>query len=669
MSKKIFPLVLSLLLAGVLLASGAPLLQAAGQNAAEEPPTWKLYLPLVGLNFQTENLELTTAWVGRTAETASQAFLPAEAVYFVAELENSYFQTQTLALDWQLDGPCGDRVFTATLALTATHWQQVFTDTLPACEGVFTNTVSLVHQQITTTLVTHFVINQPSQTVIAANQGFDRCRLPSVAQMQAWWQSSPYHTFNVYLGGISFYCSSNPLDAFWLRQVAAQGWSFILTWVGPQAPCTTFKYPMSWDPIIARQQGRKEANAAVATANALGLLGDKTIYYDLESYSGASDACRAAAASFLEGWAERLHELNVRAGAYGAPCTSYITDWAENTPPPDNIWIAHWYTNIYDPKATVWGAPCLPDSMWSNHQRLKQYTGSHYETWGGVTLGIDSDVLDGHVTLLPVSGAASANRDPALVSTTPPIQAFDLLSPEFGWLLQGDRLLLSGDGGLSWADRSPAQASHPLAVEFANARAGWLIHQTAAGLELLHTRDGGLTWQTLPLPAFEVEIAGAWLEFVDAQTGWLALRLPSSSSFSRGLLFATQDGGQTWRERTLPLGEAVHFNDAQHGWVAGGPDGEQFFRSDDGGLTWYATTEGIAGPSAASQGALPGNLLATDFGDDQSGWALTQAGACLGAKAPTGQSLPAGADPLRCWQQTRLWLTHDGGANWREITP
>jgi len=69
------------------------------------------------------------------------------------------------------------------------------------------------------------------------------------------------------------------------------------------------------------------------------------------------------------------------------------------------IWPARWYHNLgsgtYDPTANVWNlGSCIPDAAWSNHQRVRQYEGDHNETWGGLTLAIDSDVLDGVVAIL-----------------------------------------------------------------------------------------------------------------------------------------------------------------------------------------------------------------------------------------------------------------------------
>ena len=73
-----------------------------------------------------------------------------------------------------------------------------------------------------------------------------------------------------------------------------------------------------------------------------------------------------------------------------------------------------------------------------------------------------------------------------------------------------------------------------------------------------------------------------WIE----ETAWLSLKMRSGSSFSLGRLFYTEDGGETWQERTLPLGGAVNFQDAEHGWTAGGPAGDQLYFTGDGGRSW-----------------------------------------------------------------------------------
>jgi hypothetical protein len=54
----------------------------------------------------------------------------------------------------------------------------------------------------------------------------------------------------------------------------------------------------------------------------------------------------------------------------------------------------------YDPNASVWNlGSCIPNTIWSDHQRIRQYEGDHDELWGGLLLGIDNDVLDGVVAI------------------------------------------------------------------------------------------------------------------------------------------------------------------------------------------------------------------------------------------------------------------------------
>ncbi len=243
-----------------------------------------------------------------------------------------------------------------------------------------------------------------TQTVVG--QGFDACGLPSTNQFQTWWRFSPYMAYNLYIGGAAM-ASCTPLSAPLISELASQGWKFFPTWVGPQAPCYAPAINvarMSFDPTTAYNQGVAEANSALNTAANLGLT-DATksgtiIYYDLEAYAPASQACRDAVNSFISGWSGQLQSRNNLAGVYGASCGSYVSDWANISHIPDILWIAWWSYSQYNSNATVWGALCLDNTLWVNHQRLRQYACCHNETWGSVTLNIDNDVLDGTVVSL-----------------------------------------------------------------------------------------------------------------------------------------------------------------------------------------------------------------------------------------------------------------------------
>jgi photosystem II stability/assembly factor-like uncharacterized protein len=545
-----------------------------------------------------------------------------------------------------------------------------------------------------------------SSVVIAQGQGFDNCKPLSVVGMQNWWDNSPYSAVNIYLGGISALCPFDALGFEWYSQVAAQGWSFILTWAGPQSPqgCPLnckFRHPMSTDPEIAYLEGMIEALSAVEKAIRLGFKGQLVLYYDVESYSGADEETREVVAAFIEGWTEQLHQLGHIAGAYGAACTSYVVDWAFNDPPLDEIWIAKWnkeYT--YDPDASVYDTICLdiegqPPIFWANHQRLKQYTGPHNETWGDLTVKIDSDVLDGKVNALfgqppekdfqPAN--AIQNSAPVVSPINDALSGMQMLAASTGWVLRGRQLLWTADGGLTWGDISPLNTNQDemLGVHFLNVGQGWAAarhveENGAISLSVYHTDDSGAEWSEALIneftPAEALEVESVWFDFLDDQVGWLALQLSSGSSFSFGRLLATEDGGSTWQERELPLGEPVEFKDAQHGWTIGGPL-DQVYTTENGGRTWELS-ENLPGGEITNLlspgeqllvGELPQGTLEFELSEGQTGWALVQDGSCSGYKPRAGESLPAGETPLQCVSSSRLLATGNGGVSWHEITP
>jgi len=594
-----------------------------------------VYLPLTTHLGLRPPIDLDEAYTVDAVGNKIFAFHKGDPIQYAVQITNHKAEPKEVDLVWTQTGPepCGEVLIYDTKVAFAPG-MNVFThaSTVPGCFGVYTNTVQATHLGDTYTFTFQFAVPTPSQVVIGSKQGFDKCSLPTVQQMQTWWNDSPYYTMNLYIGGNSLACDDPKLNPAWIYQVNQQGWTFILTWVGPQAPCTNFKKRMDPDPAVAREQGRTNAEAAAEAAWRLGFFDNRVIYYDVEAYPNASSECRAAVASFLQGWVERLHELGLKAGVYGGACSSYVSDWAENPSPPDNVWIAHWYTDEYDQYASVYGAPCIADSLWSNHQRLKQYTGGHQETWGGLTFTIDSDVIDGQVNDFQPEAAAqnAASSGPSeVISPTGDdsrVQAFGVLASGAGWVLRGGQLWQTEDGGASWLNITPraAETGQVLGVQFLDAKNAWLVHRSVGAgspgsISVLNTADGGMTWRAVPLPLDPdgaSTIAEAYPQFIDAETGWVALKLQSGSNFSLGRLFATRDGGLTWGERPLPLGEPVRFVDPLRGFTAGGPLGDQLYRTLDGGLTW----EEQSLPGLSLEGSDDFSIGLPEFENERDGW-------------------------------------------------
>jgi regulation of enolase protein 1 (concanavalin A-like superfamily) len=248
------------------------------------------------------------------------------------------------------------------------------------------------------------VTNLISKTSIFTGQGFDKCEIPTLNQLQIWMTNSPYKVVNLYIGGSRRSCANTALTSSYVTQLSQQGWKFIPTWVGPQC----LYGDIGDDLTTAYNQGVAEANAAITAAANLGLtLPDSSgtiIYYDIEAYTSQNPNCRVPAKSFIAGWTAQLHATGNLSGVYGSSCAANISDFADISDVPDAVWPAYYLLPYqYRPDASVWNVACLSDSLWSNSQRIRQYAGGHNETWGGISLTIDSNVIDGIVVDLGVS--------------------------------------------------------------------------------------------------------------------------------------------------------------------------------------------------------------------------------------------------------------------------
>jgi Rv2525c-like, glycoside hydrolase-like domain len=658
------------------------------------PTLQSLFVPLVADNIGYSSIELNQAWIADGKGNRQNAFLSNSEMRFYS-LGYSRVLTDSIHLSWDQAGPCGsNQVFSGTVQVNPGVWQAYLSSTAPDCIGVYTNTLQFTYQHYTDTLTDDFVVNPPSQVIVGAHQGFDRCNVPSASDMQTWWYDSPYYSINLYIGGSLSHCANQELNALWVQEISKQGWTLIPTWVGPQAPCTSFLDRISYDPQLSYQQGQAEANSAIEASSQIGLLGGSIIYYDVESYSIASKnpSCRDAMNSFLSGWTQRIHSAGYRAGAYGASCNSFITEWATISPTLDDIWIASWHLPPqYDPNATVWGALCLSDALWNNHQRLKQYAGDHIETWGGVSMPIDSDVIDGEVSFLPVTSTQTISNP---VSTLPgtvltiqgsQIREMQALKNGIGWFLSGNHLIWRDAEHSTWGQTAlplPANVKI-LALTFQNEVSGWLAAQDddTGEITIYATAQSKDRWENISTLQPAAPASQAWFSFINDQTGWLALRLQSSSNFSLGQLFRTDDGGRSWVELPAPIAGKIEFTNSLNGWLLGGASGNELYSTEDGGQSWSKPVDGGQGNLLGKSGLsnlspdapainfdnLPGTVLDVQFSDPTTGWALVQQSGCSGEKASAQADKNTIAAPFQCTIQQLIFETRDGGRTWAQL--
>jgi hypothetical protein len=220
--------------------------------------------------------------------------------------------------------------------------------------------------------------------------GFDACSAPSTRAMSAW-RESPYRALGVYIGGVNRACSQPNLTPEWVAAQTAAGWHLIPIYVGPQATTSSCSSCAKLSASQASAQGVAAAEDAVEQAAAVAMGTGSPIYFDMESYSRTSSATPATLA-FLEAWTRELHALGYVSGVYSSSASG-IADLADQLGSgyelPDQLWIANWNG------AQSTSDPVVPSSAWSQHQRIHQYRGGHDESYGGVTINIDNDYVDG----------------------------------------------------------------------------------------------------------------------------------------------------------------------------------------------------------------------------------------------------------------------------------
>ena len=221
------------------------------------------------------------------------------------------------------------------------------------------------------------------------------------------------------------------------------------------------------------------------------------------------------------------------------------------------------------------------------------------------------------------------------------------LDEQTGSAFRGALLLATGDGGKTWVvEPSSGTGGRFL---FVDANNGWVAGGPTGG-EFYVTRDGGGTWQEVE-PKVPPEIGpalgglyGVAQIFADANHGYLPVSYPSARAL---VLFATDDGGATWRPhrvfKGLPFIGAIPYPSAvaDSAWLTA------FFNQSTltmlrtslrGGPHAVKTSRATIKRERVAGGFLP--VLEMTFSTAEQGWIRTD----------------------------RLLSTEDGGATWSEFS-
>jgi photosystem II stability/assembly factor-like uncharacterized protein len=209
----------------------------------------------------------------------------------------------------------------------------------------------------------------------------------------------------------------------------------------------------------------------------------------------------------------------------------------------------------------------------------------------------------------PAGGAPPHAAAPQVGGAQAPLDAA-LVTPDFGWVLTADRLLISRDGGTTFSDVTvPVPASQARAAFFSDARHGYVAAPTGPTITAARTSDGGRTWQAGTLvdaTAPAAQYGPLRLSFGDQTHGVILAQTPTSGAVSApARLFATADGGRSWSAGSAPVAGEITMEPGGKIWLAGGVVGDELHSSSDQGRHWNNAKVQLTGAAAETRAIAP----------------------------------------------------------------
>jgi photosystem II stability/assembly factor-like uncharacterized protein len=150
-------------------------------------------------------------------------------------------------------------------------------------------------------------------------------------------------------------------------------------------------------------------------------------------------------------------------------------------------------------------------------------------------------------------------------------RSITFLDADHGWIAayMNDKpvaIYRTANGGREWKSAALDKSTYPAAIAFSSPEIGWLMTSSDAAMgstekSLYATQDGGASWKPITRTEFTNEgprsKSGALplegtvqgMIFTDIHNGWLAL----DSHAEVPLLYRTKDGGKTWFKSDLAI--------------------------------------------------------------------------------------------------------------------
>lgn len=223
-------------------------------------------------------------------------------------------------------------------------------------------------------------------------------------------------------------------------------------------------------------------------------------------------------------------------------------------------------------------------------------------------------------------GFVSRTTDGGLAWTQQQVETKDAINDiyfrnkEDGYLLAGNRIFQTDDGGENWreirryfADDFNGAIPELYSVRFSGKKRGWVVgsiskDDVVVDSLVIYTDDGGKSWQRQRVPTKQELIH---VDFADEKRGWIV--------GVGGTVLHTNDGGETWAEQqsnTKATLYHVDFRNERLGWAVG--ERATVLRTVDGGLTWLSVEVSVRS-----------TLLSVEFPEENAGWIAGRGGVVL----------------------------------------